>query len=104
MIHFLETVIMHHTNLDNPESIISSTPPSPNGQESDTEFIQNLFHDSNCVARIKQLHSKSHSATCFKYLHQGLGNNSYRFGMPRDLMHASKVDDYGIIHLAPNHT
>jgi hypothetical protein len=105
MIAFLEAVVMHslHGSDEDPESTIPNTPPPSTGSETDSEFIQNLSYDSNRVARTKQLHSKRHTATCFKYRPQRSNNNVCRFGMPRELLDASKVDEHGIIHLARNH-
>ncbi|KAJ5318263.1 hypothetical protein N7476_004683 [Penicillium atrosanguineum] len=105
MIGFLESVVKHslHDSHEDPDSAISNTTPPSTGSETDSEFIQNLSYDSNRVAYTKQLHSKRHTATCFKYRPQRSNNNVCRFGMPRDLLDASKVDEHGIIHLARNH-
>lgn len=78
-------------------------PPSPTTSEPDSEFAEKLFLDSNNVARIRQVHSKWHTATCFKYRQRGSASDTCRFGMPRDLLEVSKIDDYGIVHLARNH-
>lgn len=105
LILFLETVIMHsihNADPDNPEIIVSCAAPSPRAFESDAEFMKKIFHDSHSVARIKQLHSKHHTATCFKYSGRLSSKNGSRFGMPRDLVEVSRVDDFGIIHLARN--
>jgi hypothetical protein len=102
MITFLESVIKHSLH-PCPQETDSIMPPSPTGPQSDREFMQNLLHDSNSVARSKQLHSTRHTATCFKYRHSGLANNTCRFGMPRDLLESSQVDEHGIVHLARNH-
>ncbi|CEO59598.1 hypothetical protein PMG11_04270 [Penicillium brasilianum] len=85
------------------EGTLPNTPPPSTGPESDTEFVQNLFHDANHIARTKQLHAKRHTATCFKYRPHGSMHITCRFGMPRDLIDASKIDEHGIIHLARNH-
>jgi hypothetical protein len=105
MIKFLESVIMHslHGPDSSPGETVSSTPPSPTARESDSEFVNKLFLDSNAIARTRQLHSKRHTATCFKYRRPGAGHDSCRFGMPRDLLEVSKLDEYGIVHLARNH-
>ena len=103
MITFLESVIVHSLHIrDEQGSAVSNTPPPSNGPETDLEFSRKLFNDSNHVAHIKQLHSKRHTATCFKYRAHNLHNNSCRFGMPRDL-DVSKIDNHGIVHLARNH-
>jgi hypothetical protein len=49
-----------------------------------------------------QRHSKKHTATCFKSRQRGSGKNACRFGMPRDLVPSSTVDEFGIVHLARN--
>jgi hypothetical protein len=98
MIRYLEAVIVHSLqefDVDDTGSSASSVPPSSQGPETDTEFVRTLFQDGNCVARTKQLHSKRHTATCFKYRHQTAGNRICRFGMPRDLLDTSKVDEHG---------
>ncbi|GFF62835.1 Pc17g00330 [Aspergillus udagawae] len=50
-----------------------------------------------------QIHSKHHLSPCFKYRQRGSGKDACRFGMPRNLVPASKVDEIGLIHLARNH-
>jgi len=104
MIKFLESIILHslHGQDGSPGATVSSTPPSPTTAESDSEFVQKLFLDSNAIARTRQLHSKRHTATCFKYRQPGSAHDSCRFGMPRDILETSKVDEYGIVHLARN--
>jgi hypothetical protein len=106
MIQYLESVVRHSIHCidpDDPEMSISRTTPSANGPKSDTEFLQKLSQDVNHVASLKQLHSKHHSATCFKYHHQNSGKATCHFGMPHNLLKTSKVDDHGVIHLARNH-
>jgi hypothetical protein len=49
------------------------------------------------------MHSKHHLAGCFKYGQKDSSKNTCRFGMPRDLLSMSKVDDLGNIHIARNH-
>jgi hypothetical protein len=49
------------------------------------------------------MHSRHHLSTCFKYRQRGSGKENCRFGMPRDLVPVSKVDEFGLIHLARNH-
>lgn len=104
MIAFLESVIVHSLHIrDEQGSAVSNTPPPSEGPETDLEFSRKLFNDSNHVAHMKQLHSKRHTATCFKYRAHNLHNNSCRFGIPRDLLEVSKIDNHGIVHLARNH-
>lgn len=105
MIRFLETVIMQSLHVfddDNSENT-SRMPPSPTTSISDSEFAEKLFVDSNSIACTKQLHSKNHTATCFKYRKRGSASTSCRFQMPRSLVDVPKVDEWGIIHLARNH-
>lgn len=105
LICFLESVIMHsihNPDLDSPDTVISRAAPSTSAAESDPKFMEKIFHDSNSVARIKQLHSKHHTATCFKYSGRLSTKNNCRFGMPRDLVEVSGVDNFGIVHLARN--
>lgn len=105
MIRFLESIIVHslHKPDSSPNETASRAAPSPTTSEPDSEFVEKLFLDSNAVARTRQLHSKRHSATCFKYRRRGSASSSCRFGMPRDLLDASKIDKYGIVYLARNH-
>jgi hypothetical protein len=55
--------------------------------------------ESNGVAATAQIHSSSHTSTCFKYGRK----SSCRFGMPRELVSQSQVDEFGVIHLVRNH-
>lgn len=57
--------------------------------DSDSEFNIKLSYNSNYVAHKKQVHSKQHSATCFKYRPRGSTTDTCRFGMPRDLISKS---------------
>lgn len=106
MIHYLEKVIIQgvdETILTDPDANLSGTGPSASDPESDYEFNLRLAHDSNLVARSKQLHSKNHFATCFKRRANIGTRGSCRFGMPRELVTSSKIDEFGVIHLARNH-
>ncbi|KAJ5613433.1 hypothetical protein N7510_006627 [Penicillium lagena] len=105
IISFLEAIVMHSLHGSNEDlgSTISNTPPLSTGLETDSEFIQNLSYNSNRVTHTKQLHSKRHIATYFKYYSQRSNNNVYRFGMPYTLLDASKADEHSIIHLTRNH-
>jgi hypothetical protein len=106
MVCYLESIIMQGIDesiLHNPEVTIPSMPPSAKDFESDDDFHLRLSYDSSCVARKTQVHSKHHLATRFKYSQTGPGKNICRFGMPRDLVPVSKIDECGLIHLARNH-
>lgn len=106
MIRYLEATIVQGIDESvpyDPEVSLPSTPPSSKERETDTEFILRLAYDSNSVARRTQMHSKHHLSTCFKYRQRGSAKEACRFGMPRDLVPASKVDECGLIHLTRNH-
>ena len=118
MIRYLETVIVQSIHLDNAGRSgldlsdidaagrtgpgLSDMPPSSTNAETDDEFYAKLSADSNAVACKRQLHSQNHNATCFKYRQKG-DKDACRFGMPRDLLTTSEVDEFGVIHLARNH-
>jgi hypothetical protein len=101
MIHYLQTTICQ--SIDLRTSANTDLPPSAKDSETDREFIVRLTSDSNAVASKKQLHSSNHTATCFKYAQSSTGRKSCRFGMPRDLVQAANVDEFGVVHLARNH-
>ncbi|KAH7021701.1 hypothetical protein B0J12DRAFT_545000, partial [Macrophomina phaseolina] len=106
MVRYLESIIMQgidESSPQDPEVSLPNMPPSAKEQESDGGFHLRLSHDSNSVARRKQVHSRHHLSTCFKYRQTGSGKNACRFGMPRDLVPTSRVDELGLIHLARNH-
>lgn len=112
VIQYLESIIsqsLHDNARDDPESNLPGEPSYTDKvfhhdpEESDAEFMSRLALDSNTVACKKQLHSKTHLATCFKYHQRSGGKRTCRFGMPRDLVETSHVDEFGLIHLARNH-
>lgn len=86
MIAFLEAIVKHslHDSDEDPGSTVSNRPSPSTGSETDSEFFQNLSYDSNLVACTKQLHSKRHTATCFKYRPQRSNNKCL------SLRHASR--------------
>ncbi|KAI2734368.1 hypothetical protein DTO013F2_10324 [Penicillium roqueforti] len=92
-----------------PEEAIAQEPVAEvitDQASSDSPLVPNsslLANDSNLVARSKQLHYKSHFATCFKYRPTDRSKSTCRFGMPRENLPSSKIDDLGVIHLARNH-
>ncbi|KAJ5343447.1 uncharacterized protein N7506_003271 [Penicillium brevicompactum] len=106
VLHYLESIIIQSVDesipLD-PETNLAPACPSASESESDHDFHLRLANDSNLVARSKQLHSKSHFATCFKYRPTDRSKSTCRFGMPREILPSSKIDDLGVIHLARNH-
>lgn len=90
MIRYLELIVAHGTYesiLHDPEVNLTNMPSSAKGFDSDGDFHLRLAHDSNCVARKMQVHSRKHLATCFKYRQTGSRKNACRFGilcsMPR---------------------
>jgi hypothetical protein len=103
MIKYLETIICQSIHLDVNSSADDDLPPSAKDFESDELFHVRLFTDSNAVAHKKQMHSSNHTATCFKYSLSNTGKKSCRFGMPRELVPVSNVDEFGVTHLARNH-
>lgn len=106
MIRYLEATIVQGIDESvpyDPGVSLPTTPPSAKERETDPEFFLRLSDDSNSVARRTQIHSKHHLSTCFKYRQRGSGKEACRFGMPRDLVPASRVDEFGLIHLTRNH-
>jgi hypothetical protein len=106
VLHYLESIIIQSVDESIPldlETNLSPTCPSASESESDHDFHLRLANDSNLVAWSKQLHSKSHFATCFKYRPADRSKSTSRFGMPREILPSSKIDDLGVIHLARNH-
>ena len=106
MIRYLETIIVHSIDPSNDASAETDHPNVPlsaKAQDTDEEFHTKLSTDSNIVARKAQIHSSKHNATCFKYGKNNKGEKVCRFGMPRDLVDSSKIDELGTIQLARNH-
>jgi hypothetical protein len=106
MIRYVESIIVQSLDLDvDSRTIVEPEvmPPSTKVRETDDEFHVRLSADNYAVASKKQLHSSNHNATCFKYSQKGRGSETCRFGMPRDLLPNSEVDEFGVIHLARNH-
>ncbi|CRG92819.1 hypothetical protein PISL3812_09888 [Talaromyces islandicus] len=106
MIRYLESIIIQGIDESIPhdaEVNLPTTGPLACDSQSDHDYHLTLTHDSNLVARSKQMHSKNHFATCLKYRVNNRARHSCRFGMPRELVPSSKVDDLGVIHLARNH-
>jgi len=95
---FLESVITNAIDRalsEDTESQLSEHIPQFPDDICDDDFYEQLLDDSQGVAAKCQMHSPKHNATCFKY-----GNKSKcRFGMPRELIPESYVDDFGVVHL-----
>lgn len=68
-------------NLDDLQSQLE--PLSAKGPENDNVFMDRLYCDSNDVASKRQMHSKNHSPTCFKYAKNK--TRECRFLFPREL-------------------
>ena len=110
MIRYLETIIMESLHqsapqepeVTHPTATLPTAGPSALNDESDLNFNFKLSCDSNLVASKKQMHSKKHSATCFKYQRSASKKKTCRFDMPRELIPESTVDKIGVIHLARN--
>ncbi|KAJ6087103.1 hypothetical protein N7467_006017 [Penicillium canescens] len=99
VLQYLESVIIQSVDKSiplDPETNLSPSCLPASDPESDHDFHLKLANDSNLVARSKQLHSKSHFATCFKYRLTDRSKNTCRFGMPREIVPFSKIDDIGI--------
>jgi hypothetical protein len=75
-------------------------PPSARDADSDGSFVYSLLSDANSVASKRQMHSKTHTRTCFKYS-KGQSREC-RFLFPRPLVPEAHVDCHGVIHLERN--
>ena len=100
MINFLESIVIQSVQHVPDGSGIPDRPvPDPREQRSNEELDARVATESNAVAAIAQIHSSSHSSTCFKYGRK----SACRFGMPRELVPQSRADEFGVIHLARDH-
>jgi hypothetical protein len=103
MINYLNSIIkcsidLAIENLDELGARLQA--PSANGPEGDKEFMHQLHCDSNAVASKRQMHSRKHNQTCFKYAKNG--NRECRFLFPRKLVATTHVDSYGVVQLERN--
>ncbi|KAJ5215235.1 uncharacterized protein N7498_001642 [Penicillium cinerascens] len=92
VLHYLESVIIQSINkssLVDPEVNLVPISPSASDPESDHDFHIRLADDSNLVARSK------HFATYFKNRPTDRSKKICRFGMPREIVPSSKIDDLG---------
>jgi hypothetical protein len=97
LISFLESTITNAIDeaLTDNDSLLFENTPHFSTDHSDDGFYRELLNDSHTVASKTQIHSRNHNATCFKY-----GNKTKcRFGMPRELVPMSNVDDFGVVHV-----
>ena len=100
MINFLESVVVESVRpVPDGSGIPNRQGPLSQEQESNEELDVRISTESNAVAATAQIHSSSHTSTCFKYGRK----SSCRFGMPRGLVSQSQVDEFGVIHLVRNH-
>ena len=95
IISFLESVIVNAVEKAiGGDASLQHQPHFPSDL-SDEDFTHHLDIDSQTIADKTQRHSPNHNTTCFKY-----GNKSKcRFGMPRELVPTSFVDDLGVVHV-----
>jgi len=103
MIRYLKSVIKCSIDLafENLENLRERLQPhSAKGSETDRAFTYLLHCDSNAVASKRQIHSKNHSQTCFKYCKNG--SRECRFLFPRQLVAKAHVDGYGVVQLERN--
>jgi hypothetical protein len=103
MIHYIKSVIkcsvdLAAENLDDLRARLQ--PPSAKEPETDSAFMHQLKCDSNAVASKQQMHSKSHSYTCFKNSRNG--SRECRFLFPRELVADTHVDRHGVVQLERN--
>ncbi|KAJ5215299.1 uncharacterized protein N7498_001706 [Penicillium cinerascens] len=96
VLHYLESSI-NKSSLVDPEVNLVPISPSASDLESDHDFYIRLADDSNLVARSK------HFATYFKNRPIDWSKKICRFGMPREIVPSSKIDDLRVTHLARNH-
>lgn len=103
MIRYLDSIIKCSVDLaaENLEAQRAQLqPPSAKDPETDEAFISRLHCDSNAVASKRQMHSKNHNRTCFKYAKNG--PRECRFLFPRKLVTSTHVDNHGVIQLERN--
>jgi hypothetical protein len=68
MINFLESIIIQSVqSLPDRSGIPDRPDPFVQSQESNEEFNERTATEANAVAAVAQLHSSSHTSTCFKY-------------------------------------
>jgi hypothetical protein len=98
MIEYLDSIISERVEQcesgDEPSEVAL---PSTRDFESDQEYADALRGYGNAVASKRQIHSKNHNSTCFKYNKKG--TQECRFYFPRPKIDASYIDDLGIAHL-----
>jgi hypothetical protein len=77
-------------------------PPSAKASDqTDEQFCKNIKADGDAVASKRQIHSKSHTSTCFKY-GKKTTKKGCRFLFPRPLVPETHVDRLGVIQIERN--
>ena len=104
MITYLDTMIsccIDEVILQTPAlSIDQYISLSTRGCESDSDWLKLINYDSNTVATVKQMHSSSHNAICFKYAYGK--NRQCWFDFPCPLIDAFFGGQYGVFELKRN--
>jgi Helitron helicase-like domain at N-terminus len=98
MIDYLDSVIFERIDPDpRDDKTDQMSIPSTSDFENDREYVDALHSYGNAVASKRQIHSKNHNSTCFKYCKKGA--RKCRFYFPRPKVEASHVNELGIPHL-----
>src|SRR5271170_2755667 len=98
MIDYLESTILERIDPcecdDRPDKI---SLPSTQDFNTDQEYVDALRSYGNAIASKRQMHSKNHNSTCFKYAKKGA--RECRFYFPRPKVDVSHIDQLGVAHL-----
>jgi len=98
MIDYLESIILERIDPcegdDRPDQI---SLPSTRDFNTDQDYVDALYSYSNAIASKRQMHSKNHNSTCFKYAKKGA--RECRFYFPRPKVELSHINEFGIAHL-----
>jgi PIF1-like helicase/Helitron helicase-like domain at N-terminus len=98
MVDFLDSIISEHIDpIENEASPVEASLPLTGDFEGDDEYANALHSYANVVASKRQMHSKNHNSTCYKYNKKG--TRQCRFFFPRPKVEASHIDKLGIAHL-----
>jgi Helitron helicase-like domain at N-terminus/PIF1-like helicase len=74
--------------------------PSTSQFDTDEAYVDALWTYGNAVASKRQLHSRNHNSTCFKYSKKG--TRACRFQFPRPKVDHTQIDELGVAHLRRN--
>jgi hypothetical protein len=99
MIRYLNSIIMHGIDV----SVIPDLDVNLSNIPRNERRMMNSLPDYIKIAMswpVRNSGTQKVTANCFKYGRRG--KNGCRFGMPRDLVPNSIVDEFGIIHRARN--